>query len=343
MALGAEYAGEIRNMTIRLRCEPMAFLSATRWRSWIGLLAFSIGLTVLQVDSFHDQHALETRQPVHVFARAAAPRYQTVHLNRYFHFTRLMRDPAVEAELVRYESNYDHTEQTLLIMRPRAYPSEHLFFFLHGMDGDSGDGVVIRDLVASVHATVVSLGGRGPSWVSDAFLADSEQVITEYSKGGQGYYLIGISMGGTQALSLAGLLPDDLRHSLLGLIALIPGADLPAIAKRSTNDRVRDTLLASVSANLAQLRERSPHQLLDAYRPGLPLVILYNDADTLLLTDELMDFVASLHDNGHPVSTFVEPGEHAFLYSHLDYETVFETLGRDSAARQPPPILENVR
>src|SRR5215211_3883344 len=101
-----------------------------------------------------------------------APRSQpeAIHLNRYYHFTQLMRDPAIESELLRYKSGYDQSVQSMFIMRPVDRKSERLFFFFHGMDGDCGDGVVVRDLVKRLNATVVSVGGRGPSWVSDAFI-----------------------------------------------------------------------------------------------------------------------------------------------------------------------------
>ncbi len=161
---------------------------------------------------------------------APTPQTEAIHLNRYYHFTELMRDPAIECELVRYKSGYDQSEQAMFIMRPVERKSERLFFFFHGMDGDCGDAVVVRELVKRLNATVISVGGRGPSWVSDAFIADAEQVIRSRQKDFAGYYLMGISMGGTQALTLAGVLPADLRASVLGVIALIPGANLPAIA-----------------------------------------------------------------------------------------------------------------
>src|SRR5437764_11333778 len=135
------------------------------------------------------------------------PTQNVIHLNRYYHFTELMRDPAIEGRLLRYQSDFDGTMQSLLILRPVAHESDKLFFFFHGMDGDSGDGVVVRDLVSRLNATVVAMGGRGPAWISTAFLLDAEQVIKSYARDFPDYYLIGVSMGGTQAIALAGLFP----------------------------------------------------------------------------------------------------------------------------------------
>src|ERR1041385_8903423 len=84
-------------------------------------------------------------------AVAPAPQPEAIHLNRYYHFTELMRDPAIECELTRYKSNYDQSVQSMFIMRPVARKSERLFFFFHGMDGDCGDAVVVRDLVKSLN------------------------------------------------------------------------------------------------------------------------------------------------------------------------------------------------
>src|SRR5688572_11748822 len=212
------------------------------------------------------------------------PSPSVVHLNRYYHFTELMRDPNVEGRLVRYRSDYDRSIQSVLVLQPTASKPEQLFFFFHGMDGDCGDGVVVRDIVKRLNAKVIAMGGRGPAWVSNAFLADAEQVIRDYTIDFPDYYLIGVSMGGTQVLALAGLLPQDLRKSVLGVIALIPGANLEAMATRSSNARVRNTVLASVGGDLSVLKQRSPMKVLKQYRPELPLVIFHNLADTLLLT-----------------------------------------------------------
>jgi dipeptidyl aminopeptidase/acylaminoacyl peptidase len=265
---------------------------------------------------------------------------KVIHLNRYYHFTELMRDSAVEGQLLRYQSAHDRTMQSVLILQPAGQRSEKLFFFFHGMDGDSGDGVVVRDIVKRLNATVVAMGGRGPSWVSTAFLADAEQVIRNHASGFQGYYLTGVSMGGTQALSLAGLLPEDLRQSVLGVIALIPGADLLALVARSSNDRVRSTLQASVNGDLSALQQRSPTQILNQYKEGLPFVICHNEEDTLLLTDELEIFIAKLRHERHPVTIFSVPGEHNFTYRDFDYVEVMRKLGVDSTEHRMP-LLAN--
>ena len=251
-----------------------------------------------------------------------------------------MRDPAIECELLRYKSAYDQSAQTIFIMRPVRGKSERLFFFFHGMDGDCGDGVVVRELVKRLNATVVSIGGRGPSWVSDAFIADAEQVIRDRKKDFAGYYLVGISMGGTQALTLAGLLPEDLRASVLGVIALIPGSNLPAIAVNSSNADVKRTLEASVGGNTQLLEQRSPVNLLNKYKPDLPFAIFYDQQDTLLLTAELEKFVAALRNNHHPVTTFSTSGDHSFSFSNFDYEELLQTLGRNSIENKVP-LLNN--
>jgi pimeloyl-ACP methyl ester carboxylesterase len=262
-----------------------------------------------------------------------------IHLNRYYHFTELMRDPSVEGQLRRYQSAHDDTEQTVLILQPADQKSDKLFFFFHGMDGDSGDGVVVRDIVKRMKATVVALGGRGPAWLSTAFLADAEQVIRNQADGFHGFYLIGVSMGGTQALALAGLLPADLRESILGVIALIPGANLEALVTRSAHERVRNTVHASAGGDLSTLRQRSPTQVMKQYRPGLPFVIFHNQADTLLLTDELEAFIESLRRQRHPVTTFSAPGEHNFTYKNFDYREAIARLGSDSTEHSAPLLV----
>ena len=262
-----------------------------------------------------------------------------VHLDRYYHFTELMRDSYVQAHLLRYRSNYDSTLQSILILEPHAQKSERLFFFFHGMDGDCGDGVIVRGLVNGVGARVISLCGRGTSWLSDAFVSDATQVINEYSKSYGGYYLIGVSMGGSQALSLAGLLPRKLRDSILGVIALIPGSDLPAISSHSSNQRVRNTLSASVNGNVSELRQRSPYYLIDRYKKNLPFIIFYNEDDTILLTRDIEMFTHQLRKT-HPVTTFTAPGEHHFVYRNIDYRKLFEELGKGSTEDKRMPMLK---
>jgi pimeloyl-ACP methyl ester carboxylesterase len=262
---------------------------------------------------------------------------RVVHLNRYYHFTELMRDPAIEAELRRYKSDHDGTSQTTLVLRPTAQAPDKLFFFFHGMDGDSGDGVIVRNLVKDLNATVVAMGGRGPAWLSDSFLADAEQVIRTYVKSSQSFYLIGVSMGGTQALSLAGLLPEDLRRLILGVVALIPGVNLPAILANSANDRVRNTLRASIN-DASVFEQRSPTNAAAAYEPELPFVIFHNHEDTLLLSDELKVFVANLRRAGHKVTTFSAPGDHNFTYEDFDFAEAVSRLGSDGSEAGPPLI-----
>jgi pimeloyl-ACP methyl ester carboxylesterase len=264
------------------------------------------------------------------------PPEKVVHLNRYYHFTELMRDPAIEVRLLRYQSAHDGTRQTVFVLQPATQKSDKLFFFFHGMDGDCGDGVVVRDIVKRLNATVVTMGGRGPAWISTAFLADADQVIRDYAGRFNDYFLIGVSMGGTQALALAGLLPDDLRRSIAGVIALIPGVNLPALVARSSNERVRNTVRDSVTGDMSQLQDRSPIEVMSRYKARLPFVIFLNQQDTLLLTDELEKFIASLRRNGHPVTTISVPGDHNFTYEKFDFREAIGRLGRDSSENGAP-------
>ena len=181
------------------------------------------------------------------------------------------------------------------------------------------------------------MGGRGPSWVSDAFISDVIQVINENSKNYKGYYLIGVSMGGTQALSLGGLLPEKLRNSMLGIIALIPGSDLLAIAQGSSNQGVRKTLIASVKGDVSKLKQRSPHSLIGKYKVNLPFIIFYNEDDSILLNKHLESFINKLRIE-HPVSVFSTPGEHDFTYKNINYKNLFDELGKNSIVNKRLPM-----
>lgn len=261
-----------------------------------------------------------------------------VHLNRYVHFTELMRDASIEGRLLRFKSNHDHSEQSLFILKPARKPAKQLFFFFHGMDGDRGDVVVVRELVKALNARVVCMGGAGPSWVSDAFIANSQQIISTYSKNSEDFYLVGISMGGTQALTLAGILPEELRQRIPGVIALIPGTDLPAIMTKSSNQRVRETLKASVNGDMKKLKMRSPVNLIHKYKKGLPFVIFYNTSDSILLHDRIKYFISKLNKTHH-VSIFTAPGDHDFTYIDVDYEKLFHELGKKSLKKKTIPGL----
>jgi dienelactone hydrolase len=261
------------------------------------------------------------------------PPQNVVHLNRYHHFTELMRDPAIEGDLRRYQSTHDQSLQTVLILRPAKTTPDKLFFFFHGMDGDAGDAVIVRNIVKHLNATVVAMGGRGPAWLSDAFLADAEHVIRTHSTG-QDFYLIGVSMGGTQALSLAGLLPNDLKQKIVGVMALIPGANLSALVERSAHERVRTTVAASSESTV--LKQRSPNEVRREYKPGLPFVVAYNEHDTLLLSEENEALVAKLREHGHPVTTYLIAGDHCFTFTNFDYAAAFAKLGTDSTEIDVP-------
>ena len=264
----------------------------------------------------------------------ALPPQNVVHLNRYHHFTELMRDPAIECDLRRYTSDYDQSLQTVLVLKPTQTTPDKLFFFFHGMDGDAGDAVIVRNVVTQLNATVVAIGGRGPAWLSDAFLADAEEVIRTHIRQDQQFYLIGVSMGGSQALSLAGLLPDDLKERVRGVIALIPGANLAALVEKSAHERVRNTVAASSES--AVLKERSPNEVRREYKRGLPFVIAYNEHDTLLLSEEIEALIAKLRGHGHPVTTYLIAGDHCFTYTNFDYRAAFAKLGTDSTETDVP-------
>lgn len=271
-----------------------------------------------------------------IFPPAADP---AVHLNRYHHFTRLMRDQAIEGELRRFRSAYDGALQTTLTLRPAGERAEKTFFFFHGMDGDSGDAVIVGDLVKHLRATVVALGGRGAAWVSREFVADAEQVIRAQPVDHGGFYLMGVSMGGTQALALAGLLPEDLRRLVRGVCAFIPGVNLSAVAERSSNIRVRQTVLGSVRGDFAALDACSPVGQVARYTPGLPFLLVYNLEDGILLTDELERFISIVRRAGHPVAAFAAPGDHDFTYTNFDYREAFSHLGCDLPTPEAPPLV----
>ncbi|HEY6805808.1 MAG TPA: hypothetical protein VI306_19670 [Pyrinomonadaceae bacterium] len=256
----------------------------------------------------------------------------TIHLNRYFHFTELMRDPAIECALKRYRSDFDGTMQSMFVMTPSHGKTEIIFFFFHGMDGDCGDAVILRELVKQQNATVIAFGGRGPAWLADSFIADVKQMLSQHT---EEFYLIGVSMGGTQALSLAALLPQELKEKIRGVVALIPGSNLEAIANNSTHYRVRNTVIASNSDH----KSKSPINLVREYRTQLPFVIFYNEDDTLLRSDELKVFINELRKNGHPVATFTEPGNHNFTFADFDFGELMQRMGSDISIAGAP-LLE---
>ena len=262
---------------------------------------------------------------------ASEPAGKAVHLNRYYHFTELMRDPEIECELKRYPFEFDGSLQSLLVLHPREKRIEKHFIFFHGMDGDAGDGVVVREIVKAYRAEVICPGGRGPSWVSDAFLADAEQIIRRQVSRSKKFYLMGISMGGTQALVLPACLPASLQARLKGVIAFVPGTDLLEIKKSSAHSRVRETLAASVDGDESKLQERSPSNLGDRYPPRLPFAVFYQTEDSLMLTSRTETFLSDLKARKHPVASFSAPGGHIFVPSRFDYKKIIDALGKDVA------------
>ncbi|HEX5270336.1 MAG TPA: hypothetical protein VFW33_07615, partial [Gemmataceae bacterium] len=160
-----------------------------RRRAWVT----AAGLALLWVASLFLVGLLAKPGAGRTPSRAPPAATALIHLNRYEHFTRLMRDPRVECEVRRYESAHDGSAQSVMVLRPAGKAPGRLFFCFHGMDGDCGDAVVMRELVVGLGAAVVAPGGRGPCWLSDAFLADAGELIRRESAGFDGYYLIGIS------------------------------------------------------------------------------------------------------------------------------------------------------
>lgn len=254
----------------------------------------------------------------------------SVHLKRHHHVASLRGSPEVKVELLRYSSQFDGSVQSVLILRPSGKAAEKIFFFFHRMSADSSDAMNVQDLVTKLDGMVVAPAGRGPSWVSDAFLRDTEQLIRKYAAPFPGYYLVGISMGGTQALALAGLLPEDLRGSLLGVLAIIPGSDLARIAEGSSKKSVRSALLASVQGERDQLKARSPDQLISRYPPGLSFAIFRQTDDTVLDAPAMKHFIEDLRSSGHPASVFTASGDHFFSYEDFGYEEFFKSLGQNS-------------
>ena len=104
----------------------------------------------------------------------------------------------------------------------------------------------------------------------------------------------------------------------------------------SSNERVVTTVRNSADGDVSRLQQRSPTQIVNQYKQRLPFVIFYNQADTLLLTDELEKFVSDLRSHGHPVSTFSVPGDHDFTYQNFDFCEVVGRLGRDSVEHGAP-------
>lgn len=260
---------------------------------------------------------------------------KVVHLNRYHHFTELMKDPSVEVSLSRYISEYDGTRQSVMLLYPSTGKADKLFFFFHGMDGDVGDSVILRGLVKKLNAKVISMGGRGASWISDQFISDAKQITHKYGKGYKKYFFLGVSMGGTQALALPAFLPAKSRKKLAGVISLIPGVDLVSIAKRSSNARVKRTLLSSTRGGADKLGRRSPCRLINKYTKGMPFVIFYNTGDTILLSKPTEELIRKLRDT-NPVSVFRVSGEHDFTYNGFDYKKIFQELGKRSEHKKAP-------
>jgi dienelactone hydrolase len=254
-----------------------------------------------------------------------------------------MREPAVECIVTRYTSKFDQSRQSIMELRPTNGLRGDLFIFFHGMDGDCGDAVVLRELVSGLGGTVIAPGGRGPAWVSDAFLVDAGQIIRKYTRDRTKVYLVGISMGATQALVLAAGLGGSLGAKLAGVIAFIPGADLIDIAANSSNARVRDTLVSAVTCDHGRLSERSPSTMVAQYPAGLPFAIAYNEADTMLPVAPTAAFVESLKARGLAVNSYVIPGEHSFVTDQLDeridYRRILADLGASNDEPSPVPTL----
>lgn len=240
-----------------------------------------------------------------------------MHLNRYVYFTRWLRDARIRSTLQRTPSAHDGAMQTLLTLEPADGPARAEAVFLHGMDGDAGDGVVAQQLVWKHGWRLSCPAGRGACWLSDAFLADAGAVVRGKPAG---VYLAGVSMGAVQALSLAALFPSTVR----GVIAILPGVDLPDILKHGSHVRVRETLAASMRDGL---EERSPIRLVDRHPVGVPVALVPADGDTVFPRRRLDDYVEALRRRGVPVLVRSLPGGHCFELDDYDYSPLVEFLG----------------
>ncbi len=260
-------------------------------------------------------------------------------LERYYHLTMVLRDPRIKFSLERKQSEVDTTTLSLFTIEPAEIASDNLFFFFHGMDGDCGDAIIAKDMVTDCNAKIVGIGGRGPCWLSDAFIRDVQSVIREHSAGFNMFHLMGVSMGATQALSLAALLPDELKDKLAGVIALIPGANMAEVVKDSSRERVIRTLTESVGGDMGKLAIRSPINLVEEYREDLPFVIFHNENDAILLACELEKFINDLSKQNR-VSTFSNKGDHEFNFKNFDFKQLFDELGKTCLKKKPAPLKE---
>lgn len=257
----------------------------------------------------------------------------TPHLNRFFHWQRMMRDPKIHFEFSHFVSNYDSRVQNLLRISPASGKPEKVFFFFHGMSGDAGDAAVVYDLAEIANAEIISMGGRGPSWVSDAFLSDAEQIIRAESPSFKEIYLMGISMGACQVLSLIGLLRDDLRKKIEHVFCLMPGSDYTSIYRNSRSSEVRYSLGQSVRGELSLLKERSPSELITRYNPGTSFTIYYQKNDTILPINDLLVFLKKLREKRFDVHEWPDSGCHDFTFKNFDYKRLYYESAKTSTIK----------
>lgn len=268
-----------------------------------------------------------------------ASNFKYHYLDRYYHMAVIFRDPRIEMSITREKSGHDGAELALLTLEPAGGKADKLFFFFHGMDGDCGDAVIAQSLVTDANAKIIGIGGRGPGWVSDAVIRDAADVIRRHSEGMDGFYLMGVSMGATQVLALCGLLPDDLKQKTVGVITFIPGGDLPLIARESSKDRVKETLLASVGGDHEKLAARSPMANMEKIRDGLPFVIFYNENDAILVHRGIEEYIRTLGGR-NPVCVFSNQLDHDFNHKNADFKALLESLGESSLDNKPLPVKD---
>lgn len=242
-----------------------------------------------------------------------------VHLNRYFHFTRAMREADTLISVENWRSRFDGSVNRLFRMKPANARVSEIVIFFHGMDGDCGDAVVLRDLVVAGGVEVICVGGRGPAWVSDAVIADAAQLAHEALKRGLPVSLMGVSMGATQALAVAALLPKKLSRRIQGVLALIPGADLVELARSSSHPRVRGTVRKS--APRTALIRKSPLRLAERYPAGMRFAFFRRAGDRVLPEKGTRELIKELIRRGHPVVHWSEPGDHEFIHADFDFGT----------------------
>lgn len=271
-------------------------------------------------------------------AKPVPTRMSPVHLNRYHHWTQLLREPGLKFRTEILTAT-DGAKLPLLTIEPASAAPTRTLLFYHGMDGDCGDAAILWKYALYAGLRVLCYGGRGPSWVADTLLADTMLVLDRSCGVAENVELGGVSMGATQALYLAAALPPEWQERMTTAIALIPCTDLPDAAARSSVQEVRTSLLRSVGGNPEMLRRRSPHALLEKLPAGAKYFILANIADNILPADPTLRFAEALRRRA-AVALGRANGEHDFTYADFDFARLDRMLGTNDEATWPSPTEE---